>query len=225
MRAPARAPVRSARPSSLDAVGFVVIGDLVNAACCEALIDVVESHRDTIAPRRWLDVGAVRRLAQELAGDPRIAALLAPGAAPVLCTLFDKGEGRDWPVGPHQDLAVPASCFTADELAGMATSTRDGLAFVQPPPDFLASVLAVRVQLDDVPGDAGALEVVPGSHARGRLSAAQLASIGGHRLRVGVPRGGALLMRPLLVHASRRLQAPVRRRVLHFLFAPGSRTA
>ena len=37
---------------------------------------------------------------------------------------------------------------------------------------------------------------------------------------VSVPRGGAMLMRPLLLHASSKILAHTPRRVLHFVFAP-----
>lgn len=37
---------------------------------------------------------------------------------------------------------------------------------------------------------------------------------------VSVPRGGVMLMRPLLLHASSKISANKPRRVLHFVFAP-----
>jgi hypothetical protein len=37
---------------------------------------------------------------------------------------------------------------------------------------------------------------------------------------VSVPRGGAMLMRPLLLHASSKAAADIPRRVLHFVFGP-----
>jgi hypothetical protein len=37
---------------------------------------------------------------------------------------------------------------------------------------------------------------------------------------ITVPKGGALLMRPTLAHASSKLEAVHQRRVLHFVFAP-----
>jgi hypothetical protein len=37
---------------------------------------------------------------------------------------------------------------------------------------------------------------------------------------VAVNRGGALVMRPLILHASSKASAPKARRVLHFVFGP-----
>jgi hypothetical protein len=63
---------------------------------------------------------------------------------------------------------------------------------------------------------------VPGSHRLGRLSAdaqAEFRNATGEMV-VPVERGGALLMRPLILHASSKAAVPNGRRVLHFLFGP-----
>jgi hypothetical protein len=79
------------------------------------------------------------------------------------------------------------------------------------------AAFAVRVHLDDCGPLDGPLRVIPGSHLQGRLSADQTA---GFRQRVSeevcVARAGdALLMRPLLLHASSAAERPSRRRVIH----------
>jgi hypothetical protein len=65
---------------------------------------------------------------------------------------------------------------------------------------------------------------VPGSHLLGRLGTDAQAEIRNAtgELVVPVDRGGALLMRPLLLHASSKAAVPNGRRVLHFLFGPRS---
>jgi ectoine hydroxylase-related dioxygenase (phytanoyl-CoA dioxygenase family) len=214
----------TAASSRLAEVGFVVLEGVIDASACEALVAALDRHAETVPARRWLDVAEVVGLASRLAVDPALATLLPDNATPVLCTLFDKSGQRDWSVGPHQDLAVPlVAC--ADALpGGVSVSHKDGMAFAQPPVAVLESLLAVRVQLDDVTGDAGALDVFPGSHRHGRRSEAGLRELAmsGQRIRVAAPRGGALVLRPLLVHASGKMRVAARRRVLHFLFAPGA---
>ena len=64
--------------------------------------------------------------------------------------------------------------------------------------------------------------MVPGSHRHGRLSESEAAD---RRQRDGeveclASKGDALVMRPLLLHASSKAETPSRRRVLHFLFGP-----
>jgi ectoine hydroxylase-related dioxygenase (phytanoyl-CoA dioxygenase family) len=64
--------------------------------------------------------------------------------------------------------------------------------------------------------------VVPGSHRFGRLDGESAIAKRQHLGEVicEVSRGSALLMHPLLLHASSKLLSANRRRVLHFLFGP-----
>jgi ectoine hydroxylase-related dioxygenase (phytanoyl-CoA dioxygenase family) len=91
---------------------------------------------------------------------------------------------------------------------------------VQPPPSVMAKMLAIRLHLDESHEGNGPLRVIPGSHNAGFLSAEGI-STWRERLSVvcAVPRGGAILMRPLLVHASSSSSKPEARRVIHLEFA------
>jgi ectoine hydroxylase-related dioxygenase (phytanoyl-CoA dioxygenase family) len=95
---------------------------------------------------------------------------------------------------------------------------------VQPPDGVLQQLLAVRVHIDDCGVENGPLRVVPGSHVHGRIASS---SVGRLRDAVGevpclVKRGGALLFKPLVLHASSKAVSPRHRRVLHFLFGPSA---
>ena len=123
----------------------------------------------------------------------------------------------------HQDLSIPvARRVESAECSGW--SVKEGQVYVQPPTSVIDHLVAVRVHLDDCPVDAGALRVVPGSHAFRRLDVAEAERWRKERGEVVVPvsRGGALVMRPLLLHASSKAIASVSRRVLHFVFGPRS---
>ncbi|MFT3777118.1 MAG: phytanoyl-CoA dioxygenase family protein [Ottowia sp.] len=164
----------------------------------------------------------------------RLAAqgVLADDALAVQCTLFDKSPARNWLVAWHQDLSVPMQGKT-NAPGWRGWSVKQGGAFCQPPADFLQSLLAVRVHIDSCGAGHGPLRVLPASHRLGRLPADQRI-IRTLRTRLGevactAAAGDALLMRPLLVHASSRMApqgadaqaaAGRRRRVLHFVFAP-----
>ena len=84
----------------------------------------------------------------------------------------------------------------------------------------MAKMLAIRLHLDESNEDDGPLRVVPGSHKAGRLAAEEVVA---WRERPSVictvPNGGAILMRPLLVHASSSCSKPEARRVIHLEFA------
>jgi hypothetical protein len=63
---------------------------------------------------------------------------------------------------------------------------------------------------------------VPGSHRLGRLTTAEAVRAKDElgEVCVEIPRGGAMLMKPLLLHASSKVSIDSMRRVLHFVFAP-----
>jgi ectoine hydroxylase-related dioxygenase (phytanoyl-CoA dioxygenase family) len=147
--------------------------------------------------------------------------LLPPDPVAVQCTFFDKSPARNWLVAAHQDLSIPVS-RRIDSPAYTGWSRKEGVLYVQPPPAVLERLAAVRVHLDASTPDNGPLRVVPGSHRLGRLSAEEIEIA---RQRDGeitclVERGGALVMHPLLIHASSKVSAPAPRRVLHFVYGP-----
>lgn len=151
-----------------------------------------------------------------------VAAEVLPAShVAVQCTLFDKTPRRNWLVALHQDLSIPVRS-RVDHASLGAWSKKEGCDFVQPPAGVLEQLIAVRLHVDDCGLENGSLRVVPASHRSGRLSEAEAFDF---RARIGeepcIARSGdALLMRPLLLHASSKATAPSRRRVLHVLFGP-----
>jgi hypothetical protein len=160
-------------------------------------------------------------LAQRILSDPRLSSVWLAASRPVLCTYFEKSSVRNWLVSLHQDLSIPVAERT--EAPGYSGwSEKDGRFFIQPPLEVLEQSVAARVHLDGSDEETGALKVVPRSHALGRLRPQEAFSARGiHGERsVTVPRGGLMLMHPLLLHASSKVTSNARRRVLHFLFGP-----
>jgi ectoine hydroxylase-related dioxygenase (phytanoyl-CoA dioxygenase family) len=126
-------------------------------------------------------------------------------------------------VALHRDLSIPVS-EPIDSVRCTGWSEKDGSLFVQPPTSVLEELVAIRVHLDDCDERNGALRVVPGSHRLGRLSSAQAClarDVRGDR-RVPVAMGGVMVMRPLLLHSSSKVSLDLPRRVLHFVFGPGT---
>jgi ectoine hydroxylase-related dioxygenase (phytanoyl-CoA dioxygenase family) len=146
----------------------------------------------------------------------QIRSILGPLAQPVKGILFDKTEHANWAVPWHQDvtIAVQRRC----ELPGYELwSEKGGIPNVQPPTEMLQQILAVRLHLDPCPANNGALRVLPGSHAAGRLSDQQIEDWKSKCPEVAceAKTGDALLIRPLLLHASGSARSPSHRRVLH----------
>ncbi len=171
--------------------------------------------------RRLLELTEVAQLAQTLRQDPRIASLLALDSVAVQCTYFNKSAEMNWGVAVHQDTVVPM--HVAANAAGFRNLTyKEGIAHAQPPREVLEAMLAVRVHLDENDATNGPLRVVPGSHRNGIVSDThcRLVASKTEEEQCLVARGGALLMRPLLLHASSKLTGTKPRRVLHLVYAP-----
>ena len=169
-----------------------------------------------LLPQAWC--GA---LAEQLRTHPALAAFIPSGFVAAQCTYFEKSRSRNWLVSIHQDLSIPVAARIRD-VALQGWSEKEGELFVQAPVPLLQQLVAVRLHIDEcTPGD-GPLRVVPGSHRRGRVEpeAALLARQEQGEVVCCGPRGSALVMRPLLLHASSRATGNGRRRVLHFLFGP-----
>jgi hypothetical protein len=171
--------------------------------------------------RRLLDEAWCTHLCGALRGDARIRSLLPRNAVAVQCTLFDKSPTMNWLVALHQDLSIPVkSLLDSPECSGW--SEKEGQLYVQPPVSVLERLVAVRLHIDDCPVESGALRVVSRSHSEGRVDQARVEALRLERGETAVPvaRGGALVMRPLLLHASSKVTSPGPRRVLHFVFGP-----
>jgi len=165
-----------------------------------------------------------RRFVSELAhSEPLISAVrpYLPGPPrPVRAIYFNKSSETNWLVAWHQDLTI-AVTHQADVPGFGPWSTKDGVVHVQPPVELLQDMITLRLHLDDTDGSNGALKVLPGSHVHGGLAAADI-----ERLRGSIPeeicraqRGDALLMRPLIIHASGRSTSDRHRRILHIEYA------
>jgi ectoine hydroxylase-related dioxygenase (phytanoyl-CoA dioxygenase family) len=212
--------------------GFAVVPDVLDERAVSSFERSLEGVAAGEGVLRRGGVYAIRNLlevlpaARELARSEAVRALVEPilgaGCFVVRGTFFDKTPAAPWKVAWHQDLSIEVRARVDVEGFG-PWSVKAGVVHVQPPARVLEGVLAVRLHLDDCDESNGALRVLPGSHACGRLSAGEVRRRRGEgrALTCAVRRGGALLMRPLLLHSSPAPRAPSRRRVVHFEFAAG----
>ncbi|MGV3724809.1 MAG: phytanoyl-CoA dioxygenase family protein, partial [Actinomycetota bacterium] len=209
----------------LELDGFALLPALLSAGEVAELIAAVEAAEGfrrggmrRVAER----VPAVAALSRSRAIRNAVEAVLGPDVTLARSLLFDKTPAGNWNVAWHQDVTI-AVRERLDALGFSAWSVKDGVPHVQPPDEVLARVLAVRVHLDDCGPDNGALRVLPGSHAHGRLSEE---AVDAWRARVpervcAARAGDALLMRPLLLHASSAAVRPAHRRVIQLEFGRG----
>jgi ectoine hydroxylase-related dioxygenase (phytanoyl-CoA dioxygenase family) len=172
------------------------------------------------AMRNLLDLPYVRSCAASDAVRALVEPHLGRGAGVVRALFFDKSPGANWTVPWHQDLSI-AVRERIDVPEYGPWSVKDGVVHVQPPREVLEAMLTVRLHLDDCGEDNGPLCVVAGSHAAGVIPSHRIEAMVDERpvKTCLVPRGGALLMRPLLLHASSPARRPANRRVLHLEYA------
>jgi ectoine hydroxylase-related dioxygenase (phytanoyl-CoA dioxygenase family) len=131
-------------------------------------------------------------------------------------TLFDKQAGSNWLVSWHQDVTLPVKHRTAS-TGWSGWSRKAGVDYAIAPVDVMERVLALRIHLDDCGPDNGPLRVRPGTHRLGRLTCLEPSFR--EEYSCLARRGDALLMRPLLQHASSKALLATHRRILHLEFA------
>ena len=206
----------------LDADGFACVAGVLTDDDCAAIADKIAALDSVSAGTRCLLTQAwCRELAHRLQAHSLIAQAIPAQFMAVQCTYFEKSVERNWLVPIHQDLSIPvAARVEHDALRGW--SEKEGNVFVQPPPELLERLVAVRVHLDPCNETDGPLQFMPGTHRQGRIGAdeARQRRQAGTLVSCTMARGDALLMRPLVLHASSKADGGSRRRVLHFVFGP-----
>ncbi len=202
--------------------GFAVTGTDLPDSAWEVL--KAEVFCDEVAGKRaLLDVPVVRQSVDLLRDELVKRGWLASGAVAIQAIAFDKTPAANWKVSWHQDLMFPV---TREELPPGFTlrCEKDGIPYARPPVEVLQELAAVRLHLDDCPADNGPLRVAPGTHRLGILAVEAVADAVARHGECAVPSraGEALLMRPLLLHASSTARSPGHRRVLHVVFHEAS---
>jgi hypothetical protein len=224
------APATYTPVERLQLAGYAILPVVYTAGEVAALLACVEAA-PAASPnfRRSQDVFAIRNLLGEI---PELWPLLdTPALRELLGKLFssschltkaiyfDKPAGSNWLVAWHQDLMINVDRH-ADGLLGFGPwTTKAGWVAVQPPPAVLENTITIRLHLDDCDATNGALKVVPNSHLGGVVVPTDIAAQTTIVTVCAVPAGGAMLMKPLLLHASNRSTSDRPRRVIHLEFS------
>jgi ectoine hydroxylase-related dioxygenase (phytanoyl-CoA dioxygenase family) len=215
--------------------GYSIVQNALSDAECDSLIGALAEApiQRSRAGVRHLMANAV---ISALAAERRLLAIaekeLGARAIPFRATLFDKSWQANWLVAWHQDTALPlASSFDCPGWGPW--SEKGGILYAHAPEWALSRILALRVYLDRSTNENGPLRVVPGSHTAGVLTDEGVREYMQTHGQVEclVSKGGVLIMRPLLIHASSKSQSRSPRRVLHIEYTdsidlkPGIRLA
>ena len=205
---------------AIDAEGFAVVPSILPP---DLLADVIAGLGNSPhAIRNLIEAApAVGELARRPECSNLAGSILGTGAFVARALLFDKTPASNWKVVWHQDLTIAVR--ERREVPGFGPwSEKAGIPHVQPPTDVLERMLTLRTP---------PRSVRPGRTARYASSPARTwpgssmrtpSPPGAARAREGVclaDRGGVVMMRPLLLHASSLAAAPAHRRVVHLEFA------
>lgn len=209
--------------------GFSTINDIYSVVEVESILQEVEqanSYKETF--RRSSDLFAIRQFLKEVPSafdlifNNKLKAVLSElftgNYFVVKSIYFDKPPTSNWYVSYHQDLTISVDKKLELEGFGLWTTKQDQFA-VQPPLGILQNMVTVRIHLDHTDEHNGALKVVPGSHQKGICRPGTIDWTVESEVSCCIPRGGIMLMKPLLLHSSGRTTNNKQRRVVHIEFA------
>jgi hypothetical protein len=189
----------------------------------ESVAKVLEApsfSRTRAGARHLLRHAGVSALAHQPALLEIACRAVGTGAVPFRATLFDKSPNANWLVSWHQDTALPLRS-RHDRPGWGSWSEKEGVLYAHAPASALERIVAIRIHLDDSSSENGPLRVLPGTHRLGVLSDDALARWAAkvRAVECTVSRGGLVMMKPLIVHASSKAATDRRRRVLHLEYA------
>jgi ectoine hydroxylase-related dioxygenase (phytanoyl-CoA dioxygenase family) len=131
---------------------------------------------------------------------------------------FDKPEKSNWFVSYHQDLTISVNKKVEVENFENWTVKQNQFA-VQPPKEILENNFTIRIHLDRTTKDNGALKVLNASHKKGISRVENIKLNEEIETICEVEKGGIMIMKPLLFHASNKTTNNERRRVIHIEFS------
>lgn len=221
---------------ALERDGYVIVPDVLSADTIASLTQMLDSelpdenilHKGgaVYGARNLLrDAPAVRALAKSTKVRALVEPVLGAKAFAIRGLFFDKTPSANWPVAWHQDRTIAVR--EKRDVPGFGPWTvKAGVPHVQPPLAVLENMLTIRLHIDECPDTNGPLQIIAGSHRNGYLdtNAIQALVKDVNPVICAVPQGGAVLVRPLLLHSSARATKPGHRRVIHLEFTAASLT-
>jgi ectoine hydroxylase-related dioxygenase (phytanoyl-CoA dioxygenase family) len=213
----------------LSSDGFAIIDDVFTTEEINQILKAI-SQVDTTRPtfRKTNHLFAIRQFLKEVPATRTliftdklkavISDVFGDDYFVVKSIYFDKPEQSNWFVAYHQDLTISVDKKIDVEGFGPWTVKQDQFA-VQPPLHILEANFTIRIHLDDTDENNGALKVIPTSHSKGIYRADSIDWTKETEAVCNVSKGGIMIMKPLLLHASNRTTNNNKRRVVHIEFS------
>lgn len=214
----------------IESEGFKIIENIYNNVEIENLISVIESATENKIEkstfRQSEDLFAIRQFHKEIPESLKhifnqklndiIKSNFGKDFFITKSIYFDKPEKSNWFVSYHQDLTISVDKKVELENFQNWTNKQNQFA-VQPPTKILENNFTIRIHLDKTTNENGALKVINKSHTKGvcRIENLNLKD----ETICEVEKGGIMIMKPLLFHASNKTTNNERRRVIHIEFS------
>ncbi len=209
--------------------GFTIISSIFSEEEITNLIQTIDSTESSKSTfRKSADLFAVRQFLKEIPDTKKIIfnekfihlirILLGENYFVVKSIYFDKPEDSNWFVSYHQDLTISVDKKIQLDNYGPWTVKQNQFA-VQPPLAILQNIVTIRIHLDDTDEFNGALKVIPSSHKKGIFRPETIDWTVDKETICKVPKGGVMIMKPLLLHSSGRTTNNKKRRVIHIEFS------
>ncbi|MDB5209037.1 MAG: phytanoyl-CoA dioxygenase [Flavisolibacter sp.] len=211
------------------AEGYAILENIYTSSEVDKLLSIISqagSSKSTF--RKTTDLFAIRQFLKEIPEatpvifnenlSSIISNIFGEDYFVVKSIYFDKPAASNWFVAYHQDLTISLDKKTNTE-GFSAWTTKQNQYAVQPPLSMLEKNFTVRIHLDDTTENNGALKVIPASHLKGIQRSETIDLTIEKEVSCCVSRGGIMIMKPLLFHASGRTINNQQRRVVHIEFS------
>lgn len=209
--------------------GFVIINNVFSDRQIKSILNAIE-EADISGPlfRKTQDLFAIRQFLKALPVtvpliftelfNSVISGVFGENYFVAKSIYFDKPGHSNWFVSYHQDLTI--SVDKKIDVAGFGPwSVKQNQYAVQPPIEILERNFTVRIHLDETNENNGALKIIPKSHLKGICRPETIDWKKESEAICSVPKGGIMIMSPLLLHASSRTTNNQQRRVIHIEFS------
>ena len=215
--------------TELEQKGFVVIPEIYTDTDIMEIEDVInKAYKNADTFRKSADLFAIRQFLNEVPETKEylfnsklqnvINQLFGENYFPIKSIYFDKPGNSNWFVAYHQDLTISVDKKIKVDNFGPWTVKQNQFA-VQPPLTILENIYTIRIHLDETNENNGALKVIPASHRKQIYRPETIDWNIETEVICNVPKGGIMIMKPLLLHASGRTTNSSNRRVAHIEFS------
>lgn len=167
------------------------------------------------AGTRHVRIDGIKNLLAPTGTVGALADELLPKAHPVRVTVFNKSNDQNWLVPWHQDRVIAVR--DKHDLAGYSAWTKQGDYWhCEPPIEAFKKSLFIRIHLDELTTENGAMQIASASHLNGFVPAGNARGLAENcEIETGECKAGDLLAcNSLILHRSGKSKTNSRRRTI-----------